>query len=191
MSERTICSVCNEPQFETPSGWTCENGHGGAPGETPVGYLLKDSNCELCDKPMPKGEERFRYHGFSGPCPGETQPSTNVLSPAKPPQVPECRFCKNGESIAAWHEHGDELNRCRNPLQPIQGMQVVSPVGPMPLMSPHWQASKFYSSEVGEIDLDQIIARAKRASFADNFCPACGQHRDDVRKLLALIGKSV
>lgn len=25
------CSVCGEPQFETPSGITCENGHGGAP----------------------------------------------------------------------------------------------------------------------------------------------------------------
>lgn len=25
------CSVCNEPQFDTPSGVTCSNGHGGAP----------------------------------------------------------------------------------------------------------------------------------------------------------------
>ena len=24
------CSECNEPQFQTPSGLTCENGHGGA-----------------------------------------------------------------------------------------------------------------------------------------------------------------
>lgn len=28
---RPICSVCNEPQAETPGGLTCENGHGGAP----------------------------------------------------------------------------------------------------------------------------------------------------------------
>lgn len=26
----TLCSVCMEPQRETPSGVTCENGHGGA-----------------------------------------------------------------------------------------------------------------------------------------------------------------
>jgi hypothetical protein len=26
------CSVCGEPQFETPHGTTCKNGHGGAPG---------------------------------------------------------------------------------------------------------------------------------------------------------------
>lgn len=27
----TTCSVCGEPQFNTPSGDTCKNGHGGAP----------------------------------------------------------------------------------------------------------------------------------------------------------------
>jgi hypothetical protein len=25
-----LCGVCKEPQFETPSGVTCVNGHGGA-----------------------------------------------------------------------------------------------------------------------------------------------------------------
>ena len=25
--------------------------------------------CDLCGKPMPKGEEMFNYHGYSGPCP--------------------------------------------------------------------------------------------------------------------------
>ena len=28
---KTLCSLCREPQFETPSGITCKNGHGGAP----------------------------------------------------------------------------------------------------------------------------------------------------------------
>jgi NTP pyrophosphatase (non-canonical NTP hydrolase) len=27
--------------------------------------------CSLCDKPMPEGEEMFKYHGYSGPCPTE------------------------------------------------------------------------------------------------------------------------
>jgi hypothetical protein len=26
-------------------------------------------NCEKCGQPMPEGEEMFRYHGHSGPCP--------------------------------------------------------------------------------------------------------------------------
>ena len=25
--------------------------------------------CNMCGKPMPKGEEMFKYHGLSGPCP--------------------------------------------------------------------------------------------------------------------------
>lgn len=28
--------------------------------------------CGLCSLPMPKDEEMFRYHGFSGPCPTQT-----------------------------------------------------------------------------------------------------------------------
>ena len=32
-----LCSVCNEPQFMTPSGETCSNGHGGAPSVTVLG----------------------------------------------------------------------------------------------------------------------------------------------------------
>lgn len=28
-------------------------------------------NCELCGEPMPEGEEMFKYHGYSGPCPKE------------------------------------------------------------------------------------------------------------------------
>lgn len=29
--------------------------------------------CELCGKPMPPGEEMFRYHGYSGPCPQDEE----------------------------------------------------------------------------------------------------------------------
>lgn len=30
----TACSACGAPQFDTPSGVTCKNGHGGAPAAT-------------------------------------------------------------------------------------------------------------------------------------------------------------
>lgn len=34
--------------------------------------------CEICNQPMPEGEEMFKYHGSSGPCPesNETNPTT-------------------------------------------------------------------------------------------------------------------
>ena len=35
--------------------------------------------CELCGDVMPPGEEMFKYHGFSGPCP----------APPKPKEKPE------------------------------------------------------------------------------------------------------
>lgn len=30
--------------------------------------------CELCGDPMPEGEEMFKYHGYSGPCPKPATP---------------------------------------------------------------------------------------------------------------------
>ena len=31
------------------------------------------ATCELCGEPMPAGEEMFKYHGYSGPCPSSGQ----------------------------------------------------------------------------------------------------------------------
>jgi len=30
--------------------------------------------CDLCGEPMPLGEEMFKYHGYSGPCPKPPKP---------------------------------------------------------------------------------------------------------------------
>lgn len=38
------------------------------------------ANCELCGGPMPDGEQMFKYHGFSGPCP-EMRPGTRPVDP--------------------------------------------------------------------------------------------------------------
>lgn len=35
--------------------------------------------CALCGEPMPEGEESFKYHGFSGPCPKPQQTSFTTL----------------------------------------------------------------------------------------------------------------
>lgn len=31
--------------------------------------MSDEAKCALCGEPMPAGEEMFKYHGFSGPCP--------------------------------------------------------------------------------------------------------------------------
>lgn len=30
---------------------------------------MTEATCDLCGEPMPKGEEMFKLHGYSGPCP--------------------------------------------------------------------------------------------------------------------------
>jgi len=30
---------------------------------------MQQPTCTLCGEPMPEGEEMFKYHGYSGPCP--------------------------------------------------------------------------------------------------------------------------
>lgn len=31
--------------------------------------MAEQPTCELCGDPMPPGEEMFKFHGYSGPCP--------------------------------------------------------------------------------------------------------------------------
>lgn len=33
--------------------------------------------CQICGEPMPKGEEMFNYHGYSGKCPKPPLPKTS------------------------------------------------------------------------------------------------------------------
>ncbi len=37
-------------------------------------------NCDICGAPMPPGEEMFKFHGYSGPCPRPPLPT-------QPPQT--------------------------------------------------------------------------------------------------------
>jgi len=34
----------------------------------------KVASCELCGHPMPEGEQMFKFHGYSGPCPAPPSP---------------------------------------------------------------------------------------------------------------------
>jgi len=31
--------------------------------------MSNEAKCEICGEPMPAGETRFKFHGYSGPCP--------------------------------------------------------------------------------------------------------------------------
>jgi len=36
------------------------------------------TKCTICGEPMPPGEEMFKYHGYSGPCPKPPLPRDSV-----------------------------------------------------------------------------------------------------------------
>lgn len=42
--------------------------------------MTEIARCKLCGEPMPPGEERFKYHGFSGNCPRPPQQKTHVMA---------------------------------------------------------------------------------------------------------------
>lgn len=44
-----------------------------APGQIPMIKEKPDGYCKICGEPMPSGEEMFKFHGYSGPCPKPAQ----------------------------------------------------------------------------------------------------------------------
>jgi len=41
--------------------------------------MSEQAKCGLCGEPMPAGEEMFKYHGYSGPCPKPPLPRQPTL----------------------------------------------------------------------------------------------------------------
>ena len=65
--------------------------------------------CELCGEPMPQGEEMFKFHGYSGPCPAPPLPR-------KPSEVEQLR----AELAAARAE----VERLRTALETISAETI-------------------------------------------------------------------
>lgn len=39
-----------------------------------------EAKCELCGERMPPGEEMFKFHGYSGPCPRPPLPKSEPVN---------------------------------------------------------------------------------------------------------------
>jgi hypothetical protein len=47
--------------------------------KSPTEAMTMDkATCTLCGEPMPAGEEMFKYHGLSGPCPKPPLPRPSI-----------------------------------------------------------------------------------------------------------------
>lgn len=61
--------------------------------------ISEQSRCGLCGEPMPPGEEMFKYHGYSGPCPKPRLPRPADLKLSKLSEV-------NLQRAVRWHKGG-------------------------------------------------------------------------------------
>jgi len=109
--------------------------------------MTEVSKCELCGEPMPEGEQMFKYHGYSGPCP---KPPL-----AKPPGLnfsAALMYLKEGRRVAraGWNgkgmwliliEPGNAMHTGRGggayPMQRCIGMKTFENN-----MQPGWLASQ-------------------------------------------------
>lgn len=60
--------------------------------------MSEQAKCELCGEPMPEGEDMFKFHGFSGPCPKPPLPA----APAPAAGEAERQAFRAG-FMAVWH----------------------------------------------------------------------------------------
>lgn len=68
-----------------------------------------EAKCEVCGEPMPKGEEIFKFHGYSGPCPKPPLPTKSKQLFVRVPN-------SDGQ---LWHCGGPDLEAAVNRLRNI------------------------------------------------------------------------
>lgn len=81
----TFCSSCGKPQFETPSGVTCENGHGGSDAKEPV----KEKKASEPKKEEKKTEPKKESQSSDG-----TKCNKGFTLGVEIDKHPECRGCE-------------------------------------------------------------------------------------------------
>lgn len=64
------------------------------------------AKCELCGEPMPEGEEMFKLHGYSGPCPQPPLPRPSTDDRIKTAYNTFRGGCREGADVPP---HWDEL----------------------------------------------------------------------------------
>jgi predicted amidophosphoribosyltransferase len=67
-----ICPQCGPHARVDPEGCCAVCGadtHFASDPHKPVWPIPQHGLCGLCGEPMPEGEEMFKFHGYSGPCP--------------------------------------------------------------------------------------------------------------------------
>lgn len=84
--------------------------------------------CKLCGEPMPKGEEMFKYHGYSGPCPTPAKlPAPTPVATGEGMETPlDMQNARNW--IICATEHPDTNRRDEAVRLIAEGLAAISKV---------------------------------------------------------------
>lgn len=71
-------------------------------------------NCELCGEPMSEGEEMFKFHGYSGPCPKPPLPKPAKENPrVTDNDAGEITVTLDGKELRGWSYANDNERRIK------------------------------------------------------------------------------
>jgi hypothetical protein len=89
------------------------------------------ARCELCGEPMSSGEEMFKYHGYSGPCPKPPLPKATPRYAVERVSDEEWRVVRDGAYVMArckFVQDADAIAnalRRRHPMTPPTGQKTL------------------------------------------------------------------
>ena len=80
------------------------------------------ATCELCGEPMPPGEEMFKYHGHSGPCPKAPQSMTikETITLTFQDEAQRERFMRQLHQEPDWDSYEYKRMLRRATAEPVQ-----------------------------------------------------------------------
>ena len=67
--------------------------------------MSERAKCELCGEPMPLGEDMFKYHGYSGPCPKPPSEKPKLAGLVRDdPKTPEGKYLvkRRDGTVVEW-----------------------------------------------------------------------------------------
>ncbi|HBJ74661.1 MAG TPA: hypothetical protein DDY86_03890 [Syntrophaceae bacterium] len=67
------------------------------------------AKCAICGEPMPDGEEMFKFHGYSGPCPKPPLPKAKIENLLLEATKAAYRKHHIGDDSLGWQELSDIL----------------------------------------------------------------------------------
>jgi len=67
------------------------------------------TKCAICGEPLPEGEEMFKFHGYSGPCPKLPLLKTEIKNPLLDAAKAAYRKHHLNDDSIGWQELSDIL----------------------------------------------------------------------------------